>query len=1264
MELWVGAVNLGFLYAIMTMGIFITFRIHDFPDITVDGSFTAGAAAAAVLIAAGVNPVVALGAAFLMGAAAGWVTAFIHTRFHVNGLLAGILVMTALYSINLHIMGRSNIPLLNQRTLFSLLAGINPGLHPEVWTALALSVLMAGFWLLMSLFFKTDLGIAMRVTGNNPAMASANGINVAWMTIFGVALANGFVGISGALVAQYQGFADIGMGIGTVVIGLAAVIIGESVLKSNSMHVRVISVIIGAIIFRLMIAFALYVGMNPIDLKLLTAVFVLLTLVFSKSFSKGNNAAQIVQGLRTLFTRKKAIWAIGAVIVTVALAMMAYRSYSHRTISFQKHFKIGCVQLTDNGLLNITRDSLVEELNRLGYRDGDNCTILLENAGGDLPTVSTILDKFLRQNVDAIVTISTGCTQVAINKVKDRPIVFATVANPFIIKAGSSDSEHLPNVTGVYGWVPMDKTLELVRKILPGPITIGAIWDPAQANSVYNVELLQKAAKSYPDVTFAGATITNSADVYEAAVSLVQKGIDVFVLSPDNIVYSAFEAVVKAAKFRNIPIFMSDVERLKDGALAVFGYDYTTSGTQAASLVDRILKGESPAGIPFEKYKKLTLGVNLDAAVQTGVFIPKEISALADIIVESGVVKKSLRNLDSSKTAPAGDARNGKRLALFLFSDHNLTLETARGVVDELELSGILKKYNVTIDTKNAQNEFYLAQSIAQDIVAQKYDYIISLTTPALQATANMNKHIPHIFGAVTDPYRAGVAKTPTDHLPRITGVATIEPVEATIKYMRELFPKAKKIGMVWNPGEACSETCTYIARESAKKYGFELLEANISSTSEVMDALKSLLNKKIDLFLTSGDNTVIMSLEATAGFLRQYKIPYFTNSASDVQRGAFVSVGPDYYIVGKKIAQLAGRVISGEQPKDIPIESFAPDVIYLNLDLAREYGIKIPAETLVKAAKVVSDGKLLNPSGAAPGKRLALFLFSDNILLTETSKGIMEELEESNILKQYNVTIEQKNAQNEFYMAQAIAQDIVRQNYDYIITASTPALQVMANTNKKIPHVFGAVTDPYRMGVAKSSTDHLPNVTGVATFQPVANTIKIMRDIFPQAKSIGIVWNPAEACSEACTYKARDAAEKYGFELFESTVSGTGEVMDAVKSLVNKKPDMFLTSGDNTVIMAIDAIANILRQNKIPYFTNAPADIDRGAFLGLGADYVQVGRATAKMAERIISGENPKDIPINDYVPEKLNINLALAREYGITIPPEILGKATRVKE
>jgi putative ABC transport system permease protein len=936
MELWIGAINLGFLYAFMAMGVFITFRINDFPDITVDGSFTSGAAITAVLLVSGFNPVLAVIASFIIGAFSGCMTALIHTRFKINGLLAGILVMTGLYSINLHIMGRSNIPLLNTPGVISYIKGINPGLPDEIWLCIIFALMVAVFWIIISTFFKTDLGVTMRATGNNPTMASALGVNVNAMKIFGISLSNGMVGISGSLVAQYQGFADIGMGIGVIVFSLASVIIGESVLKMRSIYAKFLSAVIGSVIFRLMVALALYVGLNPIDLKLITAVFVLIVLVAPKIIShKSPKIAKPAGKIFTFVTGKRFFAGLFIIALITGIAIFGYKEIKSRMSAPEKVIRIGVVQFSDHPLLNITRDSFIAEMEKLGYEDGKNCFISLENANGDLPTVTSIIDKFHRDQ-DIIVTISTACTQAAINKIKDRPVVFATVANPFIIGAGKSDNDHLPNVTGVYGAAPVDKLLEVVRQIVPGKLKIGAIWDPSQANSVFNATQLKELISKSVNISLVGATVTNSSEVHQAAVSLVTKGINAFILIPDNIVYSAFEAVVKAASTKKIPIFINDVERLKDGALAAYGYDYTLSGIQAARLVDRIIKGENPSHIPFEKYSKATFDINMNVAKNLGITIPPDLIAKATAIRE-----------DIKKGAPA----RPKKLALFLFSDHKTVEIVAKGVKDELKRSGVLDKYNITVDIKNAQNDFGMANSVAQDIVRQQYDYIITLSTPVLQVTANVNKKIPHIFGFVTDPFRLGIAKDPYHHQENITGVATFEPVESAIKAMRELFPKAKRIGIIWNPAEACSEACTYKARDVAKKYNFELLEATVSNSAEINDALMSLLNKKIDIFLTSGDNTVNLSVEMIADTLKKYKVPYFTNSPDDIDRGAFVSIGTDFYDIGTETAKMAERVINGEKPKDVPIKEFIPEKIAINLSLAKFYGIKVPEEFLKKAA-------------------------------------------------------------------------------------------------------------------------------------------------------------------------------------------------------------------------------------------------------------------------------------------------------------------------
>jgi len=280
--LWLGAVTQGLGYAFLAWGIYISLRVLNFADITVDGSFTLGGAVAATLIVRGVHPVPAVMAAMLAAALSGAVTGFIHTRFDINDLLAGILTMTALYSVNLHVMGRSNVSLLRERTLITLLK--------ETGLPLSEDWLVFGFFLLLAIvcklgldwFLRTDFGMAMRATGDNPLMITAQGVDTRRMKVMGLALANGLVGLAGALIAQYQGFADVGMGIGSLVAGIAAVIIGETLTGRRSLPWIVAGVAIGSAVFRLLIALALQVGLNPIDLKLVTAVFVFIALALPR----------------------------------------------------------------------------------------------------------------------------------------------------------------------------------------------------------------------------------------------------------------------------------------------------------------------------------------------------------------------------------------------------------------------------------------------------------------------------------------------------------------------------------------------------------------------------------------------------------------------------------------------------------------------------------------------------------------------------------------------------------------------------------------------------------------------------------------------------------------------------------------------------------------------------------------------------------------------------------------------------------------------
>lgn len=278
MDLLITAISEGFLWGIMALGLFISFRILNVPDMTTEGTFPLGAATAASFIANGMDPILATVIAFFAGALGGAITGIMMTKLHVPPLLAGILTMTGLYSINLRVMGSANISLLNEARLtnfFSNFMNLPPN-YDTILMGLIINILLIA---LLVLFFKTDMGQALIATGDNERMARSMGINTATMKIFGLMVANGLIALSGGLVAQDNGYADISMGIGTIVIGLASVMIAEVVFDNLTLGARITSLAAGSVIYRFVISLALALGMQPNDLKLISAI--LLTLVIA-----------------------------------------------------------------------------------------------------------------------------------------------------------------------------------------------------------------------------------------------------------------------------------------------------------------------------------------------------------------------------------------------------------------------------------------------------------------------------------------------------------------------------------------------------------------------------------------------------------------------------------------------------------------------------------------------------------------------------------------------------------------------------------------------------------------------------------------------------------------------------------------------------------------------------------------------------------------------------------------------------------------------
>jgi putative ABC transport system permease protein len=268
----------GFAYAFVALGVYITFRVLAFPDLSVDGSFPLGGAVVATLITGGANPWLATLAALATGAGAGLVTALLSTQLRISALLSGILMMVALYSINLLIMGRSNIPLLREVTIFDQIAAILDVRAGLVLSMVSTGIVLSVFLVALNWFLRTEIGLTLRATGDNEQMVRSLGASTDTMTLLGVSLSNGLVALAGALIAQNQGFTDVGMGIGMIVMGLAAVIIGEGLFRPRGVTWVLMAVVGGTLAYRLFLGIALRAGLPPSNLKLITAMLVVLAL--------------------------------------------------------------------------------------------------------------------------------------------------------------------------------------------------------------------------------------------------------------------------------------------------------------------------------------------------------------------------------------------------------------------------------------------------------------------------------------------------------------------------------------------------------------------------------------------------------------------------------------------------------------------------------------------------------------------------------------------------------------------------------------------------------------------------------------------------------------------------------------------------------------------------------------------------------------------------------------------------------------------------
>lgn len=624
-------------------------------------------------------------------------------------------------------------------------------------------------------------------------------------------------------------------------------------------------------------------------------------------------------------------------------------------------------------------------------------------------------------------------------------------------------------------------------------------------------------------------------------------------------------------------------------------------------------------------------------------------------------------DLESRKDAQDNEHKERvMRVAILQHASQAVLDDGREGAIAGLRDQGWVEGQNLKIDVFNAQGDMPTAHNMATAIVGGKYDLMISISTLSLQALANANQRgkTPHIFGLVTDPAAAGVgisATDPMDHPAHMAGYGTMQPVRRSFEIAREIDPNMKTVGIVWNVSEANSEKQLEMAREIAKEMGITLKEANAENSMGVGEATAALAARGVDAIWAPGDVTIIVAMDALVSAARSNNIPVFTVIPPNVDRGAVFDVGADYWTVGYKVGELAGQVLDGLDPATVPIVNYMPEVIMLNEQAAAKSkgNWQFPPK-LVADAKVIidKDGKRTERASnkpmnlkPEPGRiyKLGVAYFAPEESWQRCYNGLFDGLKELGFEPGKNLEVTAQHAGAEMINIRPILQNLDNSDVDVIVTFTTPVLQGATTAVDKHPVVFTYVTDPIAAGAAKTLTDHHPNITGIGSMPPLADTLRLAELLLPNVKKYGTIYNAGEANSVKEVTIFEQLLKERGGELIKLTAGNSNEVIQTVQALVGRDIDAVYLPSDNTVYQAFEPVAEIINEAGLPLI-NGDASV-QGPILSVGPGYYYSGKAAAKPLAQVLLGANPGTIPMENVSVNNIAFNEDIARQLKLPV-------------
>ncbi len=576
-----------------------------------------------------------------------------------------------------------------------------------------------------------------------------------------------------------------------------------------------------------------------------------------------------------------------------------------------------------------------QRLKELGFERGDNLIVKESHSNGEIGNIAPILLNMDNQPMDMILVTSTPCVTAAVATIKKHPVAFTYCYDPIAAGAGKSMTDHVPGITGIGSFPPVEKTMRFILETVPGTKKIGTIYNSSEANSRKVVSVMREIAKK-SGFTLVEMPVVNSSEVFQATQVIASKGIDALYISGDNTAIQAFDAIAGVCKKQSIPLVVNDLPLVAKGAFAAIGIGWKSVGYYSGDLIGRLLNGASPAAIPIENYANEEVAIDEARVKSLGLTIPKKYLT----------------------TNTPQTPKKKYKLGLVHYVDSQNSESCEKGIRKALADKKMREGADYTLKVYNAQGDITTLNSIAGSIGNEKWDLIFALSTPSAQLLAKKLPRSKIVFTNVGDPVVAGLGKSFTDHLPNICGISTMSDFSGMMKLIRYLHPGIKRVGTVFTPSEVNSVSYKVRLEEAAGRQGIRLIAVPANTATEVMDAANSLVVQRIDAFCQISDNLTGSCSSAILKVSFDSKIPYYGFITKQIKEGAVAVCARDYFQAGYESGEMGVEVLSGKNPAGIPYRFVRKTDYLINPEKAGLFKISLSN----KVFKTFPQLKISNP--------------------------------------------------------------------------------------------------------------------------------------------------------------------------------------------------------------------------------------------------------------------------------------------------------------